>query len=165
LVLVIVPFLSLLSDREPAGCLIVHFQQSSAGPSVLHRPFALVRSFRLESSRITELFQPSLPMKYSTVHTYVRDVATSKLASDLSSGSKKPEPDNSVPTSEIYSWARQVAFESRRAFWLGGWYVCPEAISRIIKRLETMRGGIVGLIGRPATSRNGQAYERLGAGG
>ena len=34
-------------------------------------------------------------------------MATSKLASDLSSGSKKPEPDNSVPSSEIYSWASQ----------------------------------------------------------
>ena len=45
------------------------------------------------------------------------DVATSKLASDLSSGSKKPEPGNSVPTSEIYSWASQLASESRKLDW------------------------------------------------
>jgi O-antigen/teichoic acid export membrane protein len=36
-------------------------------------------------------------------------VVTSKLASDLSSGSKKPEPVSSVSTSEIYSWASQLA--------------------------------------------------------
>jgi uncharacterized membrane protein len=86
-------------------------------------------------------------------------VATSKLASDLSSGSKKPEPDNSVPTSEIYLWASQLAFESRRAFWIGGWYVCPGAISRIIKQLETMRGGIIGLIGLQGVGKSNALYE------
>jgi len=59
----------------------------------------------------------------------------------------------------------QLASESRKIDWVFYWNVWPDAISRIIKQLETMRGGIVGLIGRPATSRNGQAYERLGAGG
>jgi hypothetical protein len=80
------------------------------------------------------------------------------LASDLSSGSKKLEPDNSVPASEIYPWASQLAFESRRAFWLGGWYVCPDAISRIIKQLETMRGGIVGLIGLQGVGKSNALY-------
>jgi hypothetical protein len=38
-----------------------------------------------------------------TAYSILRDVATSKLASDLGSGSKKAEPDNFVSTSEIYS--------------------------------------------------------------
>jgi ABC-type sugar transport system ATPase subunit len=86
-------------------------------------------------------------MKYSTVHTSVRDVATSKLASDLSAGSKKPEPDNPVSTSEIYSWASQLASESRKLDWVFYWYVWPDAVRQIAHKLETMNGGIVGLIG------------------
>jgi len=74
-------------------------------------------------------------------------VATSKLASDLSSGSKKPEPDNSVPTSEIYSWASQLASESRKLDWVFHWYVWPDAVREVIRKLETMSGGIIGLVG------------------
>jgi len=74
-------------------------------------------------------------------------VATSKLASDLSSGSKKPEPDNSVSTSEIYSWASQLASESRKLDWVFYWYVWPDAVPEIIRKLETMNGGIIGLVG------------------
>jgi len=75
------------------------------------------------------------------------DVATSKLASDLSSGSKKPEPDNSVPTSEIYSWASQLASESRKLDWVFYWYMWPDAIREIIRKLETTSGGVFGLVG------------------
>jgi hypothetical protein len=74
-------------------------------------------------------------------------VATSKLASDLSSGSKKPEPDNSVSTSEIYSWASQLASESRKLDWVFHWYVWPDAVRKIIRKLETTSGGIIGLVG------------------
>jgi len=74
-------------------------------------------------------------------------VATAKLASDLSSGSKKPEPDNSVPTSEIYSWASQLASESRSPDWVFYWYVWPDAVREIIHKLETMSGGIIALVG------------------
>jgi len=74
-------------------------------------------------------------------------VATSKLASDLSSGSKKPEPGNSVPTSEIYSWASQLASESRKLDWVFYWYVWPDAVREIIRKLETTSGGIFGLVG------------------
>jgi hypothetical protein len=74
-------------------------------------------------------------------------VATSKLASDLSSGSKKPEPDNSVPTSEIYSWASQLASESRKLDWVFYWYVWPDAVREVTRKLETMNGGIIGLVG------------------
>ena len=74
-------------------------------------------------------------------------MATSKLASDLSSGSKKPEPDNSVSTSEIYSWASQLASESRKLDSVFRWYVWPDAVSEMIHKLETMSGGIIGLVG------------------
>ena len=74
-------------------------------------------------------------------------MATSKLASDLSSGSKKPEPSNTVPTSEIYSWASQLASESRKLDWVFYWYVWPDAVREIIHKLETTSGGIFGLVG------------------
>jgi hypothetical protein len=74
-------------------------------------------------------------------------VATSKLASDLSSGSKKPEPVSSVSTSEIYSWASQLASESRKLDWVFYWYVWPDAVREIIRKLETMNGGIITLVG------------------
>jgi len=74
-------------------------------------------------------------------------VATSKLASDLSSGSKKPKPVSSVPVSEIYSWASQLASESRKLDWVLHWYVWPDAVREVIHKLETMNGGIIGLVG------------------
>ena len=77
----------------------------------------------------------------------MRDVATSKLASDLGSGSKKPEPVSSVSTSEIYSWASQLASESRKLDWVFYWYVWPDAVREVIHKLETMSGGIIGLVG------------------
>ena len=74
-------------------------------------------------------------------------MATLKLASDLSSGSKKPEPDNSVPTSEIYSWTSQLASESRKLDWVFYWYVWPDAVRKIVRKLGTMSGGLIGLVG------------------
>lgn len=74
-------------------------------------------------------------------------MATSKLASDLSSGSKNLEPGNSVSTSEIYSWASQLASESLKLDWVFYWYVWPDAVSEIIHKLETMNGGIGRLAG------------------
>ena len=77
----------------------------------------------------------------------MRDVATSRLASDLSSRSNKHEPVGSVPLSEIYSWASQLASESRKLDWIFYWYVWPDAVREIIHKLETMSGGIIGLVG------------------
>jgi hypothetical protein len=74
-------------------------------------------------------------------------VAVAKLASDLSSGMKKPEPCGSVSLSEIYSWASQLASESRKLDWVFYWYVWPDAVREIIRRLERMNGGIIGLVG------------------
>ena len=73
-------------------------------------------------------------------------MGTAKLASDLSSGSKKPEPDNPVPTSEIYSWASQLASESRKLNWVFHWYMWPDSVREIFHKLETMNGGIIGLV-------------------
>ena len=75
-------------------------------------------------------------------------MATAKPASDLSSRpKKKPEADSSVRTSEIYAWASQLASESRRPDWVLQWYVWPDAVLEAIRKLETMSGGIVGLVG------------------
>jgi hypothetical protein len=76
----------------------------------------------------------------------LRDVATSKLASDLSSGSKKPEPASSVPTSEIYSWASQLPYESRELRWILLWHVWPDAV---VKSYTVIRAGMRLLIGLP----------------
>ena len=70
-----------------------------------------------------------------------RDVATAKRASASSSDSKKPETTSSATTSEIYSWASQLASESRKLDWIFYWYVWPEAVSEIINKPETMDGG------------------------
>ena len=75
------------------------------------------------------------------------DVAAAKLASDLSSGSKRPEPVGSVPLTEIYSWTSQLASESRTLDWIFRWYVWPDAVREIMRKLETISGGIIGLVG------------------
>jgi hypothetical protein len=74
-------------------------------------------------------------------------LTTRKVASDLSSKSKKPEPVRSVRTTEIYAWASQLASETRKSDWVLDWYVWPNAIREIIHKLETISGGIVGLVG------------------
>jgi len=74
----------------------------------------------------------------------LRDVATSKLASDLSARSKRPQTVSPFPTSEIYSWTSQLASESRKLDWGLHWYVWPDAVREVVQRLETMSGGIIG---------------------
>ena len=82
-------------------------------------------------------------------------MATATLASDPSSDSKKPEPDNSVLTSEIYSWASQLASESRKLDWVLYWYVWPDAVREMLRKLETMNGGIIGLVGVQGVGKSG----------
>jgi hypothetical protein len=74
-----------------------------------------------------------------------RDSDTAKVASELGLGSEKSEAPLSVPVGEIYSWATQLACESRELEWVFKWYVRPLAVSQIIHKLETMNGGIIGL--------------------
>ena len=86
-------------------------------------------------------------MKYVNTLFVERDVATAKLAHDVRRDSNKPSPASSVSTSEIYSWASQLASESRKLNWVFYWYVWPDAVREIIHKLEGMNGGIVGLVG------------------
>ncbi len=48
---------------------------------------------------------------------------------------------------EIYSWASQLASESRNLDWITKWYVWPETVFRTVKRLRGMNGGIIALVG------------------
>jgi len=48
---------------------------------------------------------------------------------------------------ELHSWAGQLASESRSPNWVAGWYVWPEAVLRVQHQLETMKAGIIGLVG------------------
>ena len=90
-------------------------------------------------------------------------MATSKLGSDLSFSSKKPEPDSSVPASEVYSWASQLASESRKLDWIFYWYVWPYVVREIIHKLETMNGGIIGLVGLQGVGKS-SALQAIQAG-
>jgi hypothetical protein len=73
----------------------------------------------------------------------------------ISSGQEKPEPDNSVSTNEVYSWASQLASESRTLDWVLHWYVLPDSVREIIRKLETMNGGIIGLVGLQGVGKSG----------
>jgi len=56
-----------------------------------------------------------------------------------------------MPYSDVrlgeYSWASQLASESRKLDWVFYWYVWPDAVREIIRKLETTNGGIIGLVG------------------
>ena len=58
--------------------------------------------------------------------------------------SKNP---SKVSVADVRSWASQLASESRNFRWIAGSYVCPDGVAKIWHRLETMKGGIVGLVG------------------
>ena len=93
-----------------------------------------------------------------------RSRCASKLASDLSSDAKKPEPVGSVPLTEIYSWASQLASESRKLNWVFYWYMWPDSVREIFHKLETMNGGIIGLVGLQGSARAAH-YSQYGQGG
>jgi len=64
-------------------------------------------------------------------------------ALDLS-GSSDSSP---VSVEEVYSWASQLASESRQPEWIAHWYVWPDALARFMPQLNAMSGGVVGLVG------------------
>ena len=39
--------------------------------------------------------------------------------------------------------------------WVLYWYVCPDAVREIIHKLETMSGGIIGLVGLQGVEKSG----------
>ena len=45
---------------------------------------------------------------------------------------------------EVYSWASQLASESRNPDWVTGWYVLPQTVVWVHHQLETMKAEIMG---------------------
>jgi len=72
-------------------------------------------------------------------------VATSKLASDLSSGSSKNEPDTDLEF--LHRWTSCLTGESRDLGWVIYRYIWPESVQRVKRLLQTMTKGIVCLAG------------------
>jgi len=66
--------------------------------------------------------------------------------------------DGPIPSREhiadVYSWASQIASEERDLNWINHWYVRPDAVRRIQRLLENMRGGIIGLVGRQGVGKS-----------
>jgi hypothetical protein len=48
---------------------------------------------------------------------------------------------------EVYSWASQLASESRSQGWINEWYIWPEELNTLLRKLSVMNGGVIGLIG------------------
>jgi hypothetical protein len=75
------------------------------------------------------------------------------IATEVGSEPKKTGP--ATPRiSEIYSWASQLASESRKQDWIFYWYVWPDAVREIIHKLKTMNGGIIGLVGAQGVGKS-----------
>ncbi|MCJ7635767.1 hypothetical protein MUP77_25665, partial [Candidatus Bathyarchaeota archaeon] len=55
--------------------------------------------------------------------------------------------ERTIRIKEIYSWASQLAAESRFSTWMNYYYVWPKTVLRILDRLGSMSGGIIGLLG------------------
>ena len=78
-------------------------------------------------------------------YSVLRDVATSKLASDPSSGSKGNEPGRDLEL--LHLWASSLTAESREPSWFVNYYVWPEGVQRVKRLLQIMNKGIVCLVG------------------
>jgi len=65
----------------------------------------------------------------------------------LAQSPENVESSSNFSIEEVYSWASQLASESRRIDWIANWYVWPDAVSRVLRQLEIMQGGIIGLVG------------------
>jgi len=63
------------------------------------------------------------------------------------SNRRKSQTTSSARTDEICSWASQLASESRKLDWVFYRYLWPDAVRETIHKLETMSGGIIGLVG------------------
>ena len=72
---------------------------------------------------------------------------TGEGASAQTHGSREPESAGPARVEEIYSWAGHLASESREFEWILDWYVWPNPVREIIRRLKGMNGGIIGLVG------------------
>jgi len=64
-------------------------------------------------------------------------------STDLARSGDKPSgadetSDLSVRVGQIYSWASQLASESRDVNWVARWYLWPDAVRLILGRLDRM---------------------------
>jgi hypothetical protein len=69
----------------------------------------------------------------------------SVTATNLAHGGESTPTDRRI--GEVYSWASQLASESRTIDWIIGWYLWPDAVRLILRRLDAMKGGVIGLVG------------------
>jgi hypothetical protein len=81
-------------------------------------------------------------------------LSTARRAFVLKSDSKGPESASSARVGEVYSWASQLASETRDVGWVNYWYIWPESVQRILRQLETMRGLVIGLVGRQGVGKS-----------
>ena len=75
--------------------------------------------------------------------------------------SEKSESGKSVPVDEIYSWASGLTSESHESDWSPNWYVRPDAVSRALRQLDTMSGGIIGLVGLQGVGKSSALLDIL----
>jgi ABC-type sugar transport system ATPase subunit len=47
----------------------------------------------------------------------------------------------------ILSWTSQLASESRDWGWIDEFYVEPDSVRRVLRQLDMMKGGVIGLVG------------------
>jgi hypothetical protein len=66
---------------------------------------------------------------------------------DLAQTRENAKSSDAVLIEEVYSWAGKLASESRVEEWTDYWYVTPEAVQRLIRRLESSNDLLIGLVG------------------
>jgi GTPase SAR1 family protein len=59
---------------------------------------------------------------------------------------------------EVYSWSSQLASESRSQGWIDEWYVWPEELNIVLRKLSVMSGGVIGLIGLQGVGKSSALY-------
>src|SRR5208282_1935579 len=82
-----------------------------------------------------------------TARSILRVLSTAKSASVPRPHSKGPESASSARMGEVYSWASQLASESREPQWISDSYLMPNEVSHLLTHLRSVRGALVGLVG------------------
>lgn len=72
--------------------------------------------------------------------------------------SEKNNSNTKVSVKDVYSWASQLASESRERDWINEWYVLPDEIDIIRRKLSVMSGGVIGLIGLQGVGKSSALY-------
>jgi hypothetical protein len=74
---------------------------------------------------------------------------------------EKSESGRTVLVDEVYSWASGLTSESHGSDWIPYWYIEPEAVSRILRQLNIMSGGIIGLVGLQGVGKSSALLDIL----